>query len=728
MAETNPAAEWEELYAHTPNQDNEWHRLADHLLDVACRACKLASKFEMGDFGYDAGLLHDAGKVNPEFQKYLRMCKAGSPGQPHTKIPHSVYGCYFCKEDLEFIRPIIAGHHAGIYAMREMAELLSRHQKEGEKVKAIAKGFILQKLRQAELPDPFLTDWSAQEVVLRFLYSCLVDADSRSTAIHDKKEPAESPARPSIIECAEYFQTKYRSKFNNAEPTELNRIRREVYEKCLEKARQPQGVYRLTAPTGSGKTYALMAFALEHAKKNELERVVVALPYTSIIDQNAKVYRDYLPKEALLEHHSGVEIDPTEEDSSEQSRRRREAAATWEQPVIITTTVQLFESLFSNKRSRCRKLHNLTNSVIVLDEAQTLPPHLLEPTVDLLNMLVKHFGVTVVLSTATQPALGPESSLRVKLKEPAEILDNPTQYFRDLERVTYQLDDREMTWKELAEDIRKEPRILVVLNRKKDAVNLWKELKDLEPYHLSGLLCPAHRKEKLAEIKPKLKNGQKCCVISTQVVEAGVDLDFPVVYRAFGPLDRIVQAAGRCNREGRSQKGFARVFLPSEGGAPRGEYGHAMEAARIILRQPGANLHDPELYEKFFKAFYRGIKPDLNNIQDRRKQLDYPTVNDSYEFIEKTYTVVIQDYPKEGSPVPGILARVHAKGHVSRGDWQELQQYAVSLRRYNYEKLFRGQDIIKDSILGIDLLRKGIYHPDLGIGEPDVMDPMDLII
>lgn len=728
MAETNLAAEWEELYAHTPNQDNEWHRLADHLLDVACRACKLASKFKMGDFGYDAGLLHDAGKVNPEFQKYLRMCKADSPGQSHTKTPHSVYGCYFCKEDLEFIRPIIAGHHAGIYAMRQMDELLSRHQAKAEGIQKLAGEFILQYLRQVELPEGFRTEWSVQETVLRFLFSCLVDADSRSTAVHDKQEPAEPPARSSIPECAEYFQIKYLSKFNDAEPTELNRIRREVYEKCLEKAQQPQGVYRLTAPTGCGKTYALMAFALEHAKKNELERVVVALPYTSIIDQNAKVYRDYLPQEALLEHHSGVEMDPTEEDSSEQSRRRREAAATWEHPVIITTTVQLFESLFSNKRSRCRKLHNLTKSVIVLDEAQTLPPHLLEPTVDMLNILVKYFGVTVVLSTATQPALGPGSSLRVKLEEPAEILDNPTQYFRDLERVTYQFDDQETTWKKLAEDIRNEPRILVVLNTKKDAVSLWKELKDLEPYHLSGLLCPAHRKEKLTEIKPKLKNGQKCCVISTQVVEAGVDLDFPVVYRAFGPLDRIVQVAGRCNREGRPQKGLVRVFLPSEGGAPRGEYGHAMEAARIVLRQPGANLHDPELYEKFFKAFYRGIKPDLNNIQDRRKQLDYPTVNDSYQFIEKTYTVVIQDYPKEGSPVPGILARVHAKGHVSRGDWQELQQYAVSLRRYNYEKLFQRQDIIKDSILGIDLLRKGIYHPNLGIGEPDVMDPMDLIV
>lgn len=724
MGEHRPTGTME-YYAHTPNSRKEWHDLRAHLLEVARLAGDFAAQFGARDLGCAAGLLHDIGKFNPEFQEYLRACH--DKRDPVKKVPHSVYGCYFCKEDLMFVRPIIAGHHAGIYAMREMEELLSRHRTKAEEIMKLAGDFISNELRPAKLPKNILTNWSAQEVVLRFLFSCLVDADSKSTAIHDKTEPAEPPARPSITKCAEYFQTKYESKFNDAEPTELNRIRREIYEKCREKAKQPSGVFRLTAPTGSGKTYALMAFALEHAKKNGLERVVVALPYTSIIDQNAKVYRDYLPEEALLEHHSGVEIDPTEEDSAEQSRRWREAASTWEHPVVITTTVQLFESLFSNKRSRCRKLHNLTNSVIVLDEAQTLPPHLLEPTVDLLSTLVDHFGVTVVLSTATQPALGPGSSLRVKLKEPAEILDNPAQYFRDLERVTYQFDDRETTWKELAEDIRKEPRILVVLNRKRDAVNLWKELKDLEPYHLSGLLCPAHRKEKLAEIKPKLKNGQKCCVISTQVVEAGVDLDFPVVYRAFGPLDRIVQAAGRCNREGKPQKGLVRVFLPSEGGAPRGEYGHAMDAARIVLRQPGANLHDPELYEKFFKAFYRGINPDRNNIQDRRKQLDYPTVNDSYQFIEKTYTVVIQDYPKEGSPVPGILARVHAKGHISRDDWQELQQYAVSLRRYNYEKLFQKQDIIQDSILGIDLLRKGIYDSDLGVGEPDVMDPMDLI-
>ncbi len=315
---------------------------------------------------------------------------------------------------------------------------------------------------------------------------------------------------------------------------------------------------------------------MPHAIHHYLDQVIVAIPYTSIIEQTADVYRGIFGEEdgLVLEHHSAVVVDDQENSPvTAQQAWPRLASQNWDAPVVVTTTVQLFESLFANRPGRCRKLHNLARSVIVLDEVQTLPPDLLEPILDVLRQLVAHYGTTVVLSTATQPALD-ESPYLHGLPNVQEIIPTPERYFQKMQRVHYEVPaaSQRWTWLEVAERLRSERQALAIVNTKGDAMALLDALGNQAALHLSTLMCGAHRRATLEEVRRRLKEGDPCLLVSTQVVEAGVDLDFPVVLRAVGPLDRIVQAAGRCNREGRLEAGQVIVFNPTEGGVPRGAY------------------------------------------------------------------------------------------------------------------------------------------------------------
>jgi CRISPR-associated endonuclease/helicase Cas3 len=343
-----------------------------------------------------------------------------------------------------------------------------------------------------------------------------------------------------------------------------------------------------------------------------LDRIIVAIPYTSIIEQSVDVYRGIFGADNVLEHHSAV---ASHDDPSDPLSYRevwaRLASQNWDAPIVVTTTVQLFESLFANRPSTCRKLHNIARSVVILDEVQTLPPELLTPILDVLQDLVDHYHVSVLLCTATQPALQDGPYLR-GLREVREIIADPTQYFAALKRVRYELPapGERWAWDRVATEMQSVDQGLAIVNTKQDALRLLDALDDPAAFHLSTLLCGAHRRDVLREIRRCLEAGEVCRVVSTQVVEAGVDLDFPLVLRALGPLDRIVQAAGRCNREGRLAAGRVVIFVPEEGTLPRGAYDTGAATALSLLSRPGADLHDPLLYRTYFERLYQVIPLD----------------------------------------------------------------------------------------------------------------------
>jgi len=718
----------EALYAHTPNERGEWQLLETHLKNVGEIAGGFASAFGARELGYIVGMLHDVGKASPEFQRYLKACQAAKQArrpQPVGAVDHRAAGGLLAAGVLEALALPVIGHHGGLPDPSSVKGKLSEAMKRQDVESATERSSrLIDKLpRQFDLPEEVKRSALACELFVRMLFSALVDADYLDTETH--WDPARSELRRHPSGLGELLELLVRDQARlqaASEDVPINRVRRDVYEECLAAAEGPNGVYRLTVPTGGGKTRSAMAFALKHAVKHGLDRVIVAIPYTSIIDQNAVVYREIFGAQNVLEHHTGVEV-PEIDEYSEQYLRDSLASENWDAPIVVTTTVQLFDSLFSNRPSRCRKLHRLAKSVVILDEVQTLPVGLLDPILDVLRELVRGYGVSLVLCTATQPALSGESCyLKGFVPDPVDIVQRPERYFQTLSRVKYAVCTEPWVWERTAEEVLKHDQVLCVLNSRKDALRLFDMLHDPEAFHLSTLLCPAHRKDALAEIRRRLDNAQPCRVVSTQVVEAGVDLDFPVVLRAMGPLDRIVQAAGRCNREGRlASAGTVVVFEPADGSAPHGPYKTAMEEARQMLAQGSLDLDNPSVFDRYFHRLWQDCETDELGIQQLRKSLNYPRVAEEFRLIREDTVPVVVDY---GEPGPrDALETVRTKGGASRGDWRKLQPYSVSLYPRDLRRYLGGD--VEEIARGIYRWR-GEYDPKKGISA-DCRDPADLI-
>lgn len=760
LTDSEKSIDW---VAHTPSKTNpNWHLFSDHVLGVTRRATEFAQPFKGEVLARYVALLHDLGKLTPEFQQYLKDCAAGIPRKPGS-APHKQHGARVAFDDLreamgddiaQIIAGLIHGHHGG---MKERSVALNDIQQKEASTK------VVQQLREAAakinpefaapMPDPMLlfpaphaTNQLTAEMYVRLVFSALVDADALDTEAHNSPDTARRREGESISleQFREQLRQRQESDFANASPSPVNKIRREVYTACQKAAIENQpGVFALTVPTGGGKTRSSLAFALEHAVAHGLRRVVYAIPYTSIVDQTVAVFREIFGEErgAVLEHHSAIEVrqkssgeDGEEDRATESEKWRLLAAQNWDAPLVVTTTVQLFESLFSNRPSACRKLHRLAKCVIVLDEVQTLPPTLLEPILSGLRVLVENFGVTVVLCTATQPALSVQSEFLHGFAKVTQIVpeEQVKTHFAQLRRVCYHVVEEPWSWEQVAQEMLADGKsCLCVLNTRRHALEL---LDVLDPdndnpnvLHLSTLLCGSHRKKALTEIRYRLKHGPPVLVVSTQVIEAGVDVDFPKVLRAVGPLDRIIQAAGRCNREGLRPRDESQVivFTPAEDAAPRGIYRMALsqtvqlfQAARA--RGENVDFDDPSFVTSYFERLYRDLagEVDAKKIQLDRTNFDYPTVAQKFRLIEQdTISVFVMDYDDKEARV--ILAQATAIGKMTRRLWQRAQPLCVSVFASDQAKEF------EEPFPGL-VLWPGAYHFKRGIDLP--RDPSDAVV
>ncbi len=725
------------------NGNFEIHDLSEHLLEVS----QLASEFA-ADIGKDwaelAGLWHDLGKYRQSFQTYIRRDSGYDPeahitGESNSKTAHASTGAVYADQQEgqwgKVLAYLIAGHHTGL-------QDFERDQTKGRGLRETLNKdkTMLQEALQQPIPDQILQSKvkapspvnlggpNGGHLWIRMLFSCLVDADFLDTERF--MNPTKSTTRScsydvTIAEMLDCFNKYIQPLTARASATPLNKMRSEILDQCRKSARHKPGVFTLTVPTGGGKTLSSLAFALEHAATYNKCRIIYAIPYTSIIEQTANVFRGLFDPlgSILVEHHSNTDADQFNQEST----WTRLATENWDAPLIVTTTVQLFESLYAARTSRCRKLHNLINSVIIIDETQLLPVEHLKPIRHAIEMLHKYYGVTFLLSTATPTGLNSEHDVfghkLLQGIESQEIVHQPEQYYRALERVKFELPkrfDEPLCWEEIRDWLVKHESILCVVNTRKDAKTLF-ELMPKGTFHLSAMMCPKHRSEVIEVIRNRLKNGNPTRVVSTQLIEAGVDLDFPVVYRAMAGLDSIVQAAGRCNREGNLEHGCVKIFIPPSK-TPPGILTISTQTTISLLTGFKGSLQSPETFKAYFSSLFAEVKnldksDVLKKLQNDACQceIQFRTAENVFRMIDDQEMVsVYVRYGEEGSEVDRWIVML-AQKKPDRWLLRKLQRYTVSIYHYQYKNLLRRGEIEEVAPGFYAQSEAGIYNKDTGL-------------
>lgn len=617
----------------------------EHSMGVAKLASQFAGEFGMSEYGKVLGLLHDKGKETDAFQRYI---KSESGYDPNIKIigkhHHAYVGGilaqkYYGKAFSNLFVNQIVSHHTGLH--------------DTDEIKAIVNQDIPSEVniyhRKEKLNRPGL-NMQANDFhhLARMLFSCLVDADYLDTeAFMDKESSALRKNKDTLKDLLPLLENKLKDLKSKADCSEVNIIRNQILQQCIKMADTPIGFYSLTVPTGGGKTLSSLVWAMKHAIKNGQKRIVIAIPYTSIIVQTASILRSIFEEENVLEHHSCV--DPEQIKDERLKEKMKLATENWDYPIIVTTNVQLFESMFCNKPSACRKLHNIVNSVIIQDEVQTLPMDYLQPIVDSLKTYNKLFNVSFLFTTASQPVLSgliegcnPKAAFN-GIDHITEIIPDDFKLHEKLRRVKLSINDEGKNYDEVAEMLSQHKRVLCIVNTRRDAKEIYQRLsQEGVTLHLSKMMCPDHISETIKSIKTALKDDKNeiIRVVSTQLIEAGVDLDFPVVFRQEAGLDSILQAAGRCNREGRCGLSTTYVFsLSKEHSLPKGDI-QAANSARLNL----GNDHDwfaPETMTSFFKQLY--CRKESFDKKDIRHYLYYPTNNLSFQTAAKEFQLIEDD-------------------------------------------------------------------------------------
>lgn len=722
------------FFAHSlPGRlEADWEPLEKHLERVAELAASFADAFGASEWGRLAGLWHDLGKYSEAFQRYIR--RGSSDGEDeHTldvagRVDHSTAGAQYAASAGLLGRVLaycIAGHHAGLPdAEGSGSALRARLEKHVERWQDSAP----QALLDTSLPAaPALRSTGNQRrqafaigFFTRMLFSALVDADFLATeAFMDRDKAADRIGSQAGLDALlARLNLFLEAKEATAAHTPVNQVRRRVLNACRQKATLAPAFFSLNVPTGGGKTLSSLAFALEHARRHGMVRVIYAIPFTSIIEQTADVFRTALADMAdeVIEHHSNLEPD----DPMRQTEQSRLAAENFDAPLIVTTNVQLFESMFASRTSRCRKLHRLAKSVVVLDEAQTLPVNLLAPTLTALDELVRNYGATVVLCTATQPAIEQRPGFPIGIDNVTPIIDDPLSLHKELRRVNVSnlgsIGDID-----LAARIRAEPRVLCIANTRSHAADLHELLDDPESFHLSANMCAAHRSDTLGAIRDRMldRGHPPCRVISTQVVEAGVDLDFPIVYRETAGLDSIAQAAGRCNREGSlvasdgsSILGRVLVFDSHEGERrPPVFVRRAIDDYREVAPDYRDDLLSPRAVEAYFRLHYwqrggdggRGWDAGRNGesvmgcFGEDPLHHQFRQAADRYQLIEDVQVPIIVPYEAAGEKLIAELCRMPDDpdpAHLRRFD-RTAQRYVVGVWPYMLQKLLANYVILE---------------------------------
>lgn len=735
-------------YAHSLKNkpEEEWQRLDAHLTEVAALAEEFAKALRpnekmFAELARLAGLFHDIGKYRTEFQEYLRKERQGG-----VETAHAVYGAGKALFEHESFAAAfaISGHHAGLYDAGDLDLLVNGKKYQvrdrlieilnhaSEKIKSFE---LKETLQNGDTPETRLR----YEILIRMLFSLLVDADRLNTEEWEKRQLFGSQWKRKAVSInpsglLQKLQNKRSEKSKSSKNDKLKKLRNDVFEVCLNKGQKLlQGFFSLTVPTGGGKTLSSMAFALAHAQQHNLRRVIVVIPYLSIIEQNAKEYREIFSKENVLEHHSSVDVSRSDEDPA-QAQDIEKAMENWDVPIVVTTSVQFIETLFSASPAQARKLHNIARSIVIFDEVQTLPTHLLEPLLDVLRELKKRYGVSFVFCSATQPAFKKTTNLKNGFldDEIIEIALNPDILYQSLQRVKYTVErsDSPWTWQDVAQKMIEHNQVLCILNLRRQAYELLvairrnleeRNIKNLDEsvFHLSSAMCPAHRLDRIDIIKDRLKTGKPCWVISTQLIEAGVDIDFPVVFRAMGPLDSIVQSAGRCNREGllvdengKLRLGEVIVFNPQDGGLPPGIYSTAtnITVAHLDITRLAT---DPKLFKEYFTELYQVTPTDYqcrgsHTIQHERAEFNFRKVDKMARVIKDDTIAVVVPYGK----AIDIIARIRKGQSFDREDIRSLQRYMVNLRKgfhSDYDKLKSALMPLIPERLEIPVLNKLFY-------------------